>query len=266
MIGCWPQRFWPAGYCVELTIIGSASAAPNPGSASSCYLLDGGEKQLVLECGHGAAAKLMLYTSLDRIGAILISHMHPDHFFDLVPLKYLIHATGHSRVPLLLPPDGPKILEGIARAMGSGIEFWESAYDIHAFDPEAGATLLGIDIGMLPAHHYIPAWAMRLTAKENGSKTLGFTSDTSLTDQLCVFMKGADLLLSECSIDAQASSDTHQGHLTPGDAATLAQSSGVSQLVLTHYPVARADSILKAAAAIFSGPCGLAVEGARYII
>jgi len=250
---------------LDLTIVGSASAEPNPGGASSCYLLDAGEGQLVLECGHGAAAKLLLHTSIDRIKAILISHMHPDHFFDIVPLKYYITFNGLPRLPLYVPPTGPAILEGMIRALDEKDEFWGSAYDIRVFDPDQELCLLGMRIRMAPTHHFIPAWAMRFSSLNGtASGAIGYTSDTSVVEPVVELVRGTDVLLAECSVVTQAKSERDQGHLTPEQAAELARRAHARRLLLTHYPSAHADSMVRHAAQAFDGPCSLAVEGATY--
>lgn len=250
---------------MELTIIGAASAEPNPGSASSCYLIDAGKGQLVLECGHGASAKLLLHTSIDQVGAVLISHMHPDHFFDLVPLKYFITFNGYPRMPLLIPPTGPPVLEGIAEALGEDSSFWDSAYDIQLFDPEEGVKVAGLDVSMTATHHFIPAWAMRFSSNPTGG-VLAYTSDTSRTESVARLASGADLLLAEASIDSHDKPAAHEGHLTAEDAGILARDAGVKRLLITHYASRKANGMANAAAEAFGGPTELACEGAKYII
>jgi len=250
---------------VKLTIVGSASAAPNPGSASSCYLIETEVGQVLLECGHGAAAKMLLYSSLDRIAAIAISHMHPDHFFDLVPMKYLIQRAGHPRLPLFVPPTGPGVLAGVAAGLGENGTFWEKAYEIHVFDPDASLELPGLTATMTPTHHFIPAWAMRFRDKETG-RVLGYTSDTSLTEGVVEHVRGCDLLLAEASLEQQTRSDEEQGHLTGSEAGDLAAQAGVGRLVLTHYPQVHSEQLLAAAKENFPGECDLAVEGKQYRI
>lgn len=250
---------------MELTIIGSASAEPNPGGASSCYLLDAGQGQVVLECGHGAAAKLLLHTSWEQVGALLISHMHPDHFFDIVPLKYMITFNGCPRLPLYVPPTGPEVLEGIRQGLDEKPEFWTSAYDVRVFDPEKPLELNGIVIEMSPTHHFIPAWAMRFSSLDGGG-VLGYTSDTSLSESVISLVRDADLLLAEASLDAHVKPASKEGHLTPDDAGFLAKKAAVRRLLLTHYVSSKAADIQKAGTVAFGGPCSLAIEGARYSV
>lgn len=247
-------------------MLGSASAAPNPGSASSSYLLDADHGQLLLECGHGAAAKLLQFTSIDRIAAILISHMHPDHFFDLVPLKYAIAFNRYPRLPLFLPPGGEDILDALARALNENGDFWTSAYDLHTFDPDQVLEIAGMHVSMAPSHHFIPAWAMVFDSAERPVRRFGYTSDTSLTQRVIDRVRDADLLMAEASIMQQSRPAAEQGHLTPRDAGSLARDAGAKRLVITHYPAAAGPTILSEAAAGFGSPCDLAVEGARFII
>ncbi len=248
---------------MNLTIVGSASAEPNPGSASSCYLIETSEGRVVLECGHGAAAKLLAHTTLEEIGAILISHMHPDHFFDLVPLKYGLSFHGCSKLDVYLPPGGDEVLAAMASALGEGTDFWTSAYNVHVFDPNQTLELQGMRISMASTHHFIPAWSMTIRPKAGGG-WFGYTSDTSLTDQVVDHVRGADLLLAEASLRMQTDASPDQGHLTGEEAGKLATRAGVKRLVLTHYPSTLADEIFRDATAAYDGPCTLAREGDRY--
>jgi ribonuclease BN (tRNA processing enzyme) len=217
----------------------------------------------MLECGHGGASKLLQFSSLDRLAAILISHMHPDHFFDLVPLKYGIASSGRPRLPLFLPPGGAEMLAGIARALNESDGFWASAYDLHTFDPGQVLDVAGMRVSMAPSHHFIPAWAM--TFESNGSR-LAYTSDTSTSDSVVDLVSSADLLLAEAAVLQQSRPSNEQGHMTPRDAGCLARRAGVRQLVITHYLSNAASKILSEAAAGFGAPCELAVEGARFKI
>jgi ribonuclease BN (tRNA processing enzyme) len=250
---------------MELTIIGSASAEPNPGSASSCYLVDAGAGQLVLECGHGAAAKLLLYTSIERVGGVLISHMHPDHFFDLLPLRYLITFHRRPRLSMYIPPTGPGVLTRLAVALGEKPDYWDAAYDIHVFDPGAGLSILGLEITMASGHHFIPAWSMRFRAG-GSTRDLGYTSDTSFAESVVSHLEGVALLLAESSVEHQTKPEHDRGHMTAAEAGRFAGRVGAERLVLTHYPHALAAKMKHHAEETFGGPCDLAVEGGKYTI
>jgi ribonuclease BN (tRNA processing enzyme) len=251
--------------CVRLTIIGPASAEPIPGNASSCYLITSvarPDKDLLLDCGHGAAARVLLYTTPERIGSIVISHMHPDHFFDLVPLLYMVWLHGRPKIPLFLPPTGPDILAGIARGLHEKEDFWSRAFDIKVYDPASELSLLGIQVAMTQTHHYIPGWAMRFT--EADSAPLVYTADTALTNDVVEFASGAGLIVAESSLPRQTEPEEARGHMTPGEAGRLAREAGAGTLVLSHYPAELAGALVAAAAAEFSGHVVRAEEGLSF--
>jgi ribonuclease BN (tRNA processing enzyme) len=192
--------------------------------------------------------------------------MHPDHFFDLVPLKYAISFNAYPRLPLFLPPGGADMLEALAEALHENGRFWSSAYEVHTFDPEIGVDVAGMRVSMAPSHHFIPAWAMAFEPAESPGRRFAYTSDTSMTETVIDHVRGADLLMAEASVMKQDKPAPEQGHLTPRDAGCLARVAGAKRLVITHYPVAASSAILSEAAAGFGAPCDLAVEGARVII
>jgi ribonuclease BN (tRNA processing enzyme) len=245
--------------------VGSAPAASNPGSASSCYLVTTNAGQLLLECGHGAASKLQLYTHMDRISAILISHMHPDHFFDLVPLKYLIEQFGDRAIPLHLPPAGLEILERLAQSLGEKPSFWSRAYTIETYDPQDELEVSGLRITMCPARHFIPAWSLRLSNVASGM-VLGYTSDTAPSDAVVRHLTGANLLLGEATLQRQTTPESDRGHLTGREVGELAARAGVHRLVITHFPHAEAEAILADARETSGMQCDLAIEGLEFRI
>jgi ribonuclease BN (tRNA processing enzyme) len=251
---------------MELTILGCGPADPNPGGACSGYILDAGQGQLLLECGHGVVGKLQLYTALDRVTAVLISHMHPDHFFDLVPLKYARLRASLSPLPLYLPPEGEEVLMGIAHALREGPDFWTSAYELHTFDPEHGLDLVGFHILMAPTRHFIPAWAMTFEESAVPGHRFAYSSDTALSETVTALVHGADLFMVEASIKRQKQRVQEQGHLTPSEAGQMARAAGARRLLITHYPASRAEWIRKTAADAFGNDVELACEGAKFVV
>ncbi len=82
---------------------------PRPGSACSSYLVQTENAAVLLDLGSGALGKLQLAIDYARLDAIVISHMHADHFLDLVPLRYGLkygEPPRAERIPLWLPPGG----------------------------------------------------------------------------------------------------------------------------------------------------------------
>src|SRR4029078_5906487 len=56
---------------------------------------------ILLDCGNGVFSKLRRYCDYVNVDAVLISHLHADHFLDLVPFSYaLTYAPRQQSVPV----------------------------------------------------------------------------------------------------------------------------------------------------------------------
>ena len=68
---------------MELFILGAESPYPRRGRATLGYTLAHAGFLLVLETGFGIHRRLAEEGLLDRVGGILLSHLHCDHSADL---------------------------------------------------------------------------------------------------------------------------------------------------------------------------------------
>ena len=67
-------------------------------------------------------------------------------------------------------------------------------------------------------------------------QAVAFVMDTRMCDAAVELAQGADLLICESTyLSADADKARDDGHLTAADAATIARTAGVRQLVLTHF-------------------------------
>ena len=89
---------------MEVTIVGCSGSFAGPDSPASCYLLraefEGRTWSIVLDLGNGALGNLQRHIDPLTLDAVLISHLHVDHFIDLcglyVMLKYVPGGSGGS--------------------------------------------------------------------------------------------------------------------------------------------------------------------------
>jgi len=69
---------------ITLTILGTSAALPSYGRKLSAHLLEINGHSLLFDCGEGTQFQLRKYKkNLNKVSAILISHLHGDHFFGL---------------------------------------------------------------------------------------------------------------------------------------------------------------------------------------
>src|ERR687894_109627 len=86
---------------MRVTVLGKSPSWEDAGGACSGYLIEHGDTALLLDCGNGVFSKLRLHRDYVDVDAVLISHMHADHFLDLVPYAYaLTYAPRQQPVPV----------------------------------------------------------------------------------------------------------------------------------------------------------------------
>ena len=272
---------------VRLTVLGCRSGMPAEGQASSGYLVetDGGSR-LLLDCGPGIATALSATGSTPD--AVVISHLHSDHCYDLLPLgKALLYrrlqdvigeragdpvsAARHldlngPRVPLYVPQGGAVVLDRLASLFPvTTMPLLDRAFDLafEVIEYAAGDEFAIGDaqLSLHPLRHVAANCGVRVDGPRS---SLAYTGDTGVTPGLVPLAAGVDLLLAEATL---AVTDTGpHGHLSGGDAGVAAAEAGVGELVLTHF-VSTDPTWVRArrddAAAAYPGPIRIAEPGLR---
>jgi ribonuclease BN (tRNA processing enzyme) len=215
---------------VQLTVIGSSPAWPNPGSAQSGYLLRD-EGSLLLDCGPGVLGRLReLGLAPDSIA---ITHFHLDHWGDLVPWAWLnAYGPQEHRLECIvwLPPGGIAELTSFADRWGNDRMF-DDAFELREYEPTTAFTTAGFEVEACRLPHYtLTSYGFRVS--RNG-KILAYSGDSAPTKELAKLAQGADLFLCEATLSTGEKDGLPRGHLSADEA--LAAADG--PILLTHRPV-----------------------------
>ena len=101
------DRGGAARVTVKLTIVGCAGSFPSAESPASCYLIEapyeGRTYRLVVDLGSGALGALQRYVDLRDVDAVALSHLHPDHCFDLSGLYVVSKYHPAGALPRIKP-------------------------------------------------------------------------------------------------------------------------------------------------------------------
>jgi ribonuclease BN (tRNA processing enzyme) len=223
---------------MRLTILGSAGSAPGPDSPCSGYLVEQDGFQLLLDLGPGAAVTMQRFIAAGDVDAVILSHLHSDHYNDLSQLPRLRIETDSPPLPLTGPAD---TAQWILNADSFAIT--EAAEGVTQFGP--------MTVRLAKVEHIADTWATRI------GDALCYTADTEPCAAIDALAAGVTVLLAEaCGFDAQG---PMSGHMTAGDAGRLAVRSGVRLLILTHLrPWHDQTKLLAEAAAIANCPVILA--------
>jgi ribonuclease BN (tRNA processing enzyme) len=252
---------------MRLTVVGCSGSFAGPDSAASCYLLEceheGRTWRVLLDLGSGALGSLQRFVDPLTVDAVLVSHLHPDHYFDISGLYVMwrYHPDG-ARPPI--PVWGPRgIAKQSARAYGLRKDPGMSAeFDFHEYD-EQPIRLGPFTITASQVVHPITAYGLRV---ESDGAVLVYSGDTGPCPELVELAAGADLLLAESAFVESADNPVDL-HLTGKQAGAAATEAGAARLVLTHIPPWHdVEVCLKEARESYGGPLEAAVPGATYTL
>jgi len=262
---------------MRLTVLGKSPSWQDAGGACSGYLIEEGDTSVLVDCGNGVFAKLrerMDYVDLD---AVVISHLHSDHFLDLVPYSYaLTYAPRQQPVPvdrwpgtdyparpvLHVPPGARDVFRRVVGAWGND-DLIENAFKLREYDAADQIEIGPIRISFQAVPHFTETFAMSISST-NGSGRIVYGADCSPTDTLADFARDADLMLVEATLPRPERTGM-RGHLTPEEAGGHAKGAAAKRLLLVHISdELDANWAREEAAEAFGGPVEVAREGATF--
>jgi ribonuclease BN (tRNA processing enzyme) len=262
---------------MRLTVLGKSPSWQDAGGACSGYLVEDGGTAVLIDCGNGVFAKMRQRIDYVDVDAVIISHLHADHFLDLVPYAYaLTYAPRQQPVPvppwpgtdtpakplLFAPPGGRETFRRVVGAWGND-DLIENAFALEEYEEDSTPEVGPLRFSFRLVPHFTETFAIRV-ASSNGSGTVAYGADSSPSENLCEFVKGADLLLIEATLPRPERTGI-RGHLTPSEAGEHARQAGVKRVILTHISD-ELDAVWARdqARRSFGGNVEVAFEGAMY--
>jgi ribonuclease BN (tRNA processing enzyme) len=237
---------------MDLTICGSQASYSIEGRANPAYLITEDDTNILLDIGNGSLSHLFSVMDPAKLDAVIISHLHIDHFGDIFPLRLYLYFEKKKKIRLYLPAGGKEKLGGVLSEHGRDI--FNEAFDFIEI-AEGVYKEGGISVEFKKVRHLEPTFGIKLTGD---GKTIVYSADTELCPELIELSKDADVLLAEATFQERLP----VSHMTADDAGELAYKADCEKLILTHiWPSLDSEASRKAAAQYFNGPIGIAREG-----
>jgi ribonuclease BN (tRNA processing enzyme) len=262
---------------MRVTVLGKSPSWQDAGGACSGYLVQDDGTTVLIDCGNGVFAKLRERIDYVDVDAVVISHLHADHFLDLVPFSYaLTYAPRQQPVPvppwpgtdrparprLIAPPGARETFRRVVGAWGNE-DLIESAFELQEYEESSKPQVGPLRFAFRSVPHFTETFAIRVASKNGGGK-LAYGADSSPSENLCRFVKGADLLVIEATLPRPERTGV-RGHLTPAEAGEHAKQAGVKRVVITHISDELDSTWARTEASkAFGGPVQVAREGAVY--
>lgn len=247
---------------LRLDIVGAGPAYTDRlGATGAAYLVRDGSTAVLLDLGQGSFPRLAGLLDPGSLDAILISHLHPDHFIDLVPLRhYLRWGPKHPRRVRVV---GPRGLGDRLDALHAETGFSAAALDIEPL--EAGLTRVGsIAVESGKVTHSAESFGFRLSIGDGPG--IVYSGDCGRAEDLDPLIQPGDTLLCEVSFGpGPVPSDA--AHLDGPAVGTLARRTGTARVLLTHLLMGfDEDETVVSVRASFDGPVTFVAPGDTFIV
>jgi ribonuclease BN (tRNA processing enzyme) len=242
---------------MRLTVLGAGPAYTDRDDAyGACYLVSDGATSVLLDLGQGSFSRIFRHVHPTALAAVVVSHLHPDHFIDLVPMRHYLRYEFEPprRLRVLAPADLAARLDALHAESG----FTAQALDVEWLGEEARQVGTLRVQGRLVAHTD-ESYAVRVSAAAGPG--LVYSGDCGRADDIAPLLRRGDTLLAEASFGA---GPVPAGvlHLDGPAVGRLAAATGAGRLLLTHLQMGHdADETVAAARREYDGPIAFVWPG-----
>ncbi len=245
---------------LRLDVLGAGPAYTDRlGSTGAAYLVRCGGTAVVLDLGQGSFPRLAATLEPSTLDAIVISHLHPDHFIDLVPLRHYLHWQFRPgrRVRVVAPVGLADRLDALNDQPG----FSATALDVETIRPGT-SPIGGMVLEAAQVAHTSDSYGFRVSPGAGAG--LVYSGDCGRAADLDALLRPGDTLLSEVSF-GPGPVVAGAAHLDGPAVGTLGSRMGAGRILLTHLQMGfdPAETIASVRE-VYDGPVELVEPGMRF--
>ena len=250
------------GGTLRLDVLGAGPAYTDQvGATGAAYLVRAGSTAVLLDLGQGSFPRLAATLEPSTLDAVVVSHLHPDHFIDLVALRhYLVWQFRPARHVRVIAPAG---LDTRLDALHDTPGFSAAALDVESVAP--GVVAIGdLAVECARVTHTRDSHAYRVTSGEGPG--LVYSGDCGRAADLEVLLRAGDTLLSEVSFGPGPVAPGAV-HLDGPAVGALGARAGVGRILLTHLQMGfDREETLATVRARYDGPVEFVEPGMAFTL
>lgn len=206
---------------MKLIPLGISGGYPRKDTACSSYLIKS-DKNIVLDLGAGALLNLTKHIKINDIDAIFLSHFHSDHINDLFVLRYALRMNEKITI----------YMQNLDNEFANLIRAY-SCFDIRYISVGDIVQMGKTKVRVVPAIHAVPTVGFVV---ENNGKSLYYTADTKMIDEVKNNAKLADLVIADTFMTSMNIGEAP--HMSSKDVSNLALSINGRVLATHIHPLA----------------------------
>ena len=239
---------------LTVTVLGCSGTYPGTGGAASGYLVRSPRASVVVDLGAGSLANLQRHLAIGEVDAVVLSHVHPDHWLDLPVLRNAMrYVLGVDGLAVYGTNENWLMAEVVIGELPPTL-LWQSIDETSVL--QIGDQVLRFS----RTDHPVETLAVRVDA---GGRSLLYSADTGTGWDPGGTGAGVDLLICEASLRPEDEGVVQ--HLSARQAGKLARTLGAGRLVVTHVvPDVDPESQRALAAEAFGGTVELAVANRSF--
>ena len=247
---------------MRLTVLGAGPAYPDrAGATGAAYLVQTDDVAILLDFGQGSFPALASCIEPSRLDAVVVSHLHPDHFIDLVPLRHYLRYQFDP--PRRVAVHAPRELGARLDALHADPSFTAGALDLVPL-AEGERQIGSLRLEARLVTHTDESYGFRVT--DGLGPGLVYSGDCARADDLLPLVRSGDVLLTEVSF-GPGPAVPGAGHLDGPAVRGLAVAARPSRVLLTHLqmgfdPEATIASVVEG----FHGPVTMVTPGDEFEI